>query len=258
MFQYEPCAFTELASFDAYLASLSSPIESFMEDHFLESACYRIIIDNQDCGSFAVHEEKLLTHFYLVTEVRRYSQHIFREIIRSFKIETAFVPTCDEFFLSHALDTTAETKRQAYFFVDGGDPDSPKLESAMEYRRAVAFDTRVIETVSASFVDNLPGRIQNGQVHVGHLNGEMVAVGMVLRNVLLAQHASIGMFTHESYRRMGIGTCTVLHLKRFCRKRDLVPLAGCGCENTGSKSTLEAAGMVLATRLLRFEFRSEE
>lgn len=258
MFHYEQCAFTELASFDAYLASLSAPIESFMEDHFLASACYRIMINDEDCGSFAVHEDCLLTHYYLVTQVRRYGQLILQRVLKEFKITAAYVPTCDEFFLSHALDTDADIKRQAYFFVDGGDPEPPAIYDEMTFRRAVPFDAMGIGEISDTFVDDLDARIRNGQVHVGHYNGAMVAVGMVLRDVLLDQHASIGMFTHVDYRKMGVGTSTILYLKRVCKSRDLVPLAGCGYSNMNSKKTLEAAGMVTATRLLRFEFGQPE
>jgi hypothetical protein len=47
-----------------------------------------------------------------------------------------------------------------------------------------------------------------------------------------------------------------LTLMAACRDDGIMPLAGCWYYNHASKKTLEAAGMVTATRLLRFEFQA--
>ena len=62
------------------------------------------------------------------------------------------------------------------------------------------------------------------------------------------------MFTAEAHRRKGIGTGTLVHLKRLCRAQAITPVSGCSYKNLASKATLEAAGMVTRTRLLRFAF----
>lgn len=241
--------------FDAYLASLSSPIESFLEDHILESQFYRIMNEGQEVGSFAIHGGSLLTQFHVVGGTRRYGQEIFTHVLQQHQLREAFVPTCDEFFLSHALDKYTEVKKQALVFVDGGQPDNlASISSKVEYRLAEQSDIALIGAFSDNFVDDPKHRISRREVHVGHLNGKMVAIGLIIQSRLWNNQASIGMFTHEAYRRQGIGTQTILYLNRVCRHCKTRPLAGCAYSNRNSQMTLQAAGMVTVTRLLRFSF----
>ena len=250
--RYERCRHSELATFDAYLDSLSSPIDSFLEDHILESQFHRILDEGQEIGSFAIHNGALLTQFHVVGGARRYGQDIFSEILTQFRPEAALVPTCDEFFLSHALDKHSELKRQALFFVDGGEQvGSPSVRPKVEYRLAEPPDLPEIKAISGTFLDDPDHGISRQEVHVGHLHGEMVAVGLIIQSRLWPNQASIGMFTRKTHRRQGIGTQTIFYLKQVCRNAGIVPLAGCGYDNRSSQLTLQAAGMITMTRLLR-------
>jgi GNAT superfamily N-acetyltransferase len=252
--RYEPCAFSEIATFDAYLASLSSPIDSFLEDHILDSQFHRILVDEREVGSFAIHKGSLLTQFHIVGQARRLGQRVFAELLTSYGITAAFVPTCDEFFLYHVLDVYADLKKQAYFFVDGGEARPPAIAADLEYRLAEPSDVGEIIATSGDFLDAPAENVAKGEIHVGLLHREMVAIGIIVKSRILRQHASIGMFTEEAHRQQGIGTSTILYLKRVCRDEGIVPISGCWYGNHNSKRTLEAAGMVAATRLLRFEF----
>ena len=66
--------------------------------------------------------------------------------------------------------------------------------------------------------------------------------------------ASIGMYTIEPYRNSGVGTATIALLVEECARRGLRAVAGCWYYNHASKRTLERAGMVTQTRLLRIEY----
>ncbi|MDP6115959.1 MAG: hypothetical protein QGG53_29190 [Planctomycetota bacterium] len=252
----ETCKHSDLESFGAYLASLSSPVDSFLEDHILESQFHRIVNEGQEIGSFAIHNGSLLTQFHIVGRARRYGQEVFSDVLRQHKPEAAFVPTCDEFFLSHALDRYADLMKQALFFIDGGQPiDSTAAASPkVDYRPAAQSDIPSIKAMSGTFVDDPEGSISRHEIHVGHLNDKLVAIGLIVQSRLWENQASIGMFTCEAHRRQSIGTRTVLYLKHVCRSCGITPLAGCGYGNTNSQLTLQAAGMVTVTRLLRFTF----
>ena len=101
-----------------YLITLSSPIDSFLEDHILGSQFYTIVGQGKLMGYLALHEQKLLTQFYIEPEFLSQGQVIFRQLLSQSQPEAAFVPTCDELFLSHALDQEVSVKKQAYFFQD--------------------------------------------------------------------------------------------------------------------------------------------
>ena len=253
--KFESCAYSDLNSFDAYIAALSSPIDSYLEDHILTSQFYRIVIAGQPCGHFAIHQNTLLTQFHMLGAAQRFGQQAFAEAVRHHKIKAAYVPTCDEFFLSHALDNYVELKKQAYFFAEGHTEIQP-IPTNLTYRLAELSDATALRAISGDFLDKHEARIQNGELYVGMRNDELIAIGVIEHSKLLRQHASIGMFTHEQHRQQGLGEQTIRFMRGVCHAENLKPIAGCWYYNHASKKTLEAAGMVTQTRLLRIEYAS--
>ncbi len=253
-FQARPIgAITTLAE---ALAGLSSPIDSYLEDQ-IRSAQFHALVDNatnQAIGHVAIHKGMRLTHFYLQPSVRRYAQPLYRAVIQHFALAQALVPTCDEFFLSHALDEYVELHKQAYFFVAGA-PVGPWADRVeLHFQPATMADCAATAEFNGGFVDQVPARIARGEIHLGRLDGALVALGIVERGQLLPDCASIGMMVAPAQRQQGIGTRMIRYLRSVCEQNGLQPLAGCGYDNVLSKRTLEAAGMVTATRLLRVTY----
>jgi GNAT superfamily N-acetyltransferase len=253
--EFAPAQRTELSTFDAYLASLSEPLDSFEEEAIIESAHYRISIDDVEVGSFAVHDGALLTQFHMVGAARRLGQEALARILDEHRVTAAYVPTSDNFLLSHAVDREHVLKRQAYLFAEGV-PGPVAAETKLDYRPATVADVATITDVSGDFLDRLEARIADGEVHVGWDGDELVAVGIAESGRLVTGHASIGMFTSEAHRRRGIGRTTLRYLRNVCHANGVTPIAGCWYYNTASKLTLEAAGMIAVARLLRIEFVS--
>jgi hypothetical protein len=254
--RFEPSTLTDVPTLQPYIKSLSAPIDSFLEDHIRQSAFQCIVVDGQDVGHFAVYGDALLTQFHLVGQARPLGSSVLSTIKESTRVTSAFVPTCDEYFLSYVLeDETAGLNRQACFFVEA-DPTAPlpPAANALSYRPALSSDVEAISTVCGDFLDRYAERIANRELHVGHLDGELVALGVIERSVLFARQASIGMFTRESHRQRGIGASTIIYMRGVCRDEGARPIAGCWYYNHASRRTLEAAGMTTSTRLLRFEF----
>jgi len=240
----------------AAIASLSAPIDSFLEDHIL-SAQFVAIVDpqtGQPVGHTAIHEGMRLTQYYLDPALRRYGQSIYRDLLRHFNVTQALVPTCDEFFLSHALDAYAELHKQAYFFVAGAPVESWADIPGLHFYPATEADYPATAALNGDFIDQLAQRIAQGEIHIGELDGGVVALGIRERGRLLPTCASIGMLVDPAYRQQGIGTRMLRYLRTVCAQEGLRPLAGCGYDNILSKRTLEAAGMVTATRLLRVHY----
>ena len=105
--KHELCKYSELEAFEAYLAFLSSPIDSFLEEHILESHFYRIVTKGREIGFFAAHHGSLLTQFHLVEGERRYGQEVLADILGQYQLRMAFVPTCDELNSSLAMYWTS-------------------------------------------------------------------------------------------------------------------------------------------------------
>lgn len=236
---------------DEYTAALSSPFDSFLEDHILASQFYTVHTNDQEIGYFAIKDSELLTQFYLKQPAQKHSRAMLAEIVERSGAKTAFVPTCDELFLSAVLDSDCKIDKQAYFFQDGGGtPDPGDLYANGIFRPAVGTDAERLAEVSGDFLDRREQRIDNGEIFLLEDQHCLLGVGVMERSRMLPGYASIGMFTNEQYRQRGIGRTVISHLKNRCYAHGLTPICGCWYYNTLSKRTLEAAGMVTKTRLL--------
>ena len=99
--------------------SLPSSVDSFFESHVIQSNHYQLSIDDACAGFGAIHQSSLITQFFLEPEFMSFGQSVYRRLKTTEMVQNALVPTCDEFFLSHALDALDEHRDlniQAYLF----------------------------------------------------------------------------------------------------------------------------------------------
>jgi GNAT superfamily N-acetyltransferase len=237
-----------------YVSMLQSPIDSFLEEHISNSTFYLINDNGEAVGYYAIFKEDLLTQFFLKVSMYRKCQDVFKQVLASHPISSIFVPTSDEFLLSTVLDHEFEMSKQAYFFQDSKTPvPEEKLFDSGQLRKAVQSDAELIIAVSQDFFDRLPERIEDGEIFVFMKENLLLGVGIIEKSRLQRRYASVGMFVNEEFRKQGIGRTIIHHLKEWCYQNQLKPICGCWYYNTNSKLTLESAGMVSKTRLLKFE-----
>jgi GNAT superfamily N-acetyltransferase len=251
------CVPTDFADIrDAVLArhrELPSPIESFLEEHIMQSRHYRIEIAGAPAGFASIHDGYLLTQFALSGPLRRYSQAAFREVRRLESVRAAYVPTSDGFFLAHALDDHRTLANQAYFFVLGDRVPQARTPSGYALAPATRSDIPSIEAATGDFFDELERRIVAEEIFLTRRDEETVGYG-IFEPSQLTDAASVGMFTLESFRGQGVGTSTIRMLIGMMHERGRRPVAGCWYYNHASKRTLEKAGLVSPTRLLNISF----
>ncbi|MDF2593556.1 MAG: GCN5-related N-acetyltransferase [Clostridia bacterium] len=255
-YTYKKCIAAEIQSLmNDYIQTLSSPFDSYLEDHIEASDFYSINIDTDCIGYFSFNKDSYITQFYLGKEYLKHSQQIFKDVLKQYQIKNALVFTGDELFLSLVLDQEIILKKQAYFFQDSGvTTDETILFQGGSFRIAIKDDIPLILDVSGDFFDSLEARVERGEIFV-FLSGEvLLGAGIVEHSKLLKGYTSIGMFTNEQYRQKGIGRTIITRLKQWCYKNALTPICGCWYYNTNSKKTLESLGMVTKTRLLNVEF----
>ena len=251
---FAPAPFREIhEAMRQHLRSLPSAIDSFLEDHILASTHYRIVVESETAGFTSIHKEHLITQFALDERYRSCGQSIFRQVRRLEQVRAAFVPTCDELFLSHALDEYRQLAKQAYFFTAAREtPASPPVRYTM--RPAELGDVELVREESGEFFEHPERHVSAGELFVTLRGKEPVGFGMLIKSVLYDDVASIGMFTIERFRQSGAGAATIRMLMDECRRRSLRPVAGCWYYNHRSKQTLERAGMFSPTRLLRIDY----
>lgn len=238
-----------------HLAALPSRIDSFLEGHILGSRHYVITIGGEEAGFASVHGGSLITQFSLADRWKHVGQPVFRQVRRLEEVQSAFVPTCDEFYLAHALDDYRHLAKQAYFFAYAETPrnDSPGM-TGVSLRLAQPDDLPLIAQDSGDFFAPIAPFIAREELFITLRDGEPVGFGLLTPSALYEAVASIGMFTAERSRQQGVGVATIALLIKECQRRGLRPVAGCWYYNHASKRTLERAGMHAGTRLLKIEY----
>src|SRR5215212_6775324 len=164
---FAPAAFAEIR--DAarqHLRALPSAIDSFLEDHILASNHYRIVVAGETAGFASIHEERLITQFALAEPYRRFGQMLFTELRRMEQVRAAFVPTCDEFYLAHALDEYRQLAKQAYFFAIPPAVGEAIASAPFSMRPAAMDDADLVRQESDDFFEDLERHIVAGELFV--------------------------------------------------------------------------------------------
>jgi RimJ/RimL family protein N-acetyltransferase len=253
--RFAPVAFAEVReAMCRHLRALPSAIDSFLEDHILASNHYRIDVAGETAGFASIHEERLITQFALAEAYRECGQMLFGTLRRMEQVRSAFVPTCDEFFLAHALDDYRQLAKQAYFFATPTGVGETVASDRYTMRPAAVDDADFVRQESGDFFEDLERKISSGQLFVTLRGEEPVGFGILEQSALYEDVASIGMYTIERFRQTGVGTATIAMLIAECRRRSLRPVAGCWYYNHRSRRTLQRAGMYSSTRLLKIDY----
>lgn len=239
---------------EEYIDGLPSPFDSFLEEHILASTFYMIQEGTEVVGYYAIHNSELLTQFYIRRPFQMYSQKMFSEVLERNTVNSLFVPTCDELFISLALDKDFTINKQAYFFQDNqAEIVESNVTGDESFRTANLEDLQQIQQICGDFLDQYERRIARGEIFTYYRGAVLLGIGVVENSKMLKGLASIGMFTNEAYRKQGIGRVIILELRKWCEKQGIKPVCGCWYYNEASKRTLESAGMVTKTRLLKFK-----
>jgi GNAT superfamily N-acetyltransferase len=237
-----------------HLESLPGTIDSFLEAHILGSSHYLMQRSGETAGFASIHGETLITQFALDEPFRKYGQAFYRQLRLMERVQSAFVPTCDEFYLSHALDEHQRLDVQAAFFTAAGWSMRSAVGWHWKLQLAGPNDIELIARHTGDFFAPLDKRIEASELFLMLRLDNCVGFGILEPSKLYDDVASIGMFTIEEYRQMGVGVATLTMLIEECRQRGLQPVAGCAYSNDLSKKTLERAGMYSPTRLLRVSY----
>lgn len=237
-----------------HLQSLPGLTDSFLEDHIEESKHYRILLSGRRAGLASIHGGSLITLFSLAPAYRRFGQEAFQALRRLENVRSAFVPTSDEFYLSHAIDDYRQLAKQAYFFETGPTASEVEVARGCSLQPATSADVDSIRERSGDFFGDVGQHVEAGELFLTNRNAVCVGFGILVQSRFRPGVASIGMFTIEQFRCQGVGTATIALLIEECSRQHLRPVAGCWYYNHLSKRTLERAGMVSPTRLLRMEY----
>jgi hypothetical protein len=230
------------------IASYSDPIDSYYEDHIIDSKHYEIHMGNKKCGYFSVFQNELLTQFSLYESFLINAQEIFREILSKSQVKEIYLSTSDKLLLLMALDEQKRTIVQDLIFQEGSEIDSG---TRFFIKKSENKDIPYIKKTDEGFFRNLEKNIENGELFIGFDGNKIVSYGIIENSKMFDDLASIGMFVLKNERGKGYGACTISELIVRCRNANIRPIAGCFAKNKYSVNALKKAGMISKTRLLK-------
>jgi hypothetical protein len=232
----------------ANLASYSEPIDSYYEDHVIESKHYEILLDNVKCGYYSVFENELLTQFALDDKHMARAQEVFHQVLEKSSIKEIYLSTSDRLLLLLALDEQKSLTVQDYVFQVG---ERRECKAEFMLRKAVEEDIPGIRENDGGFFQNLESNIKNGELFIGLDGDRVVSYGIIENSKIFEDLASMGMFVIAAERGKGYGANTLSKLIIECQSKGFRPIAGCFVKNRYSVQALKKAGMVSKNRLLR-------
>ncbi len=235
---------------EKYKKQISIPYDDFLEAFIIESEFYSIEIGSQKCGFFGINNKRL-TILYIEDIYFSKGIRIFEKIKNTYKLKDAFIPNTDIAAISVILENHKAIKIQALHFSDT-DRSVRSAEFGKEYfRPAEMVDLDEIQNLAGDFLDNYGAVIAKKELYVLEKEKEILGIGIVVRNKIMENCISIGVFTKESKRKLGVGRSIILHLKDIVYELGMTPVAGCWYYNAESRLALESAGYITKSKLLR-------
>lgn len=257
--KFKSCKWTEIQKIVSdYLRKNNIVVDSFWEDHVLESNHYIMTCCNEIMGYFSIFQSSTITLFYVFDHYANQSQELFNKVKKYESVTNAMVVTGDEFFLSHCFDNFARIEKQAYFSIYTDKQITKERQKVLQLRLADIDNDKQILTLSGDFLNGEIENIRNGidslKIYIVEYGNKVVGFGVVQYGIVLEDIASIGMYVCEEYRCQGIGTNILQNLKQIVQNNGYRAFSGCWYYNHNSKKSMESAGAYSKTRLIRFYF----
>lgn len=238
---------------EKYKQQISIPYDDFLEDFILNSEFYSIEFGAQKCGFFGI-DNKRLTVLFIDDPHFAHGIRILEGIKSTYELKDAFVPTTDIAALSIILENYEEIKIQALHFSDTGKSVRQPEFGKENFRLAEIADLDEIQAIAEDFIDDYEAIIASKELFVLEVRQEILGIGIMVTNKIMNSCTSIGVFTKESRRGLGVGRSIILHLKEIVYGLGRTPVAGCWYYNMPSRRTLESAGYITKSKLLHVIF----
>lgn len=254
------CDFDEIKSLvSSYYCSKQITVDSFWEDHILKSQHYKIVENNRIIGFFAIFEAQMITLFHMVDEFAQHGQVCFEKIKHYEQVTNAFIPTGDEFFLSHAFDNYTKIEKQAYFSVYRSEPlNEASIKNISMRKLSGESDAKLIELADDFFDDGSEAKVINPdgyfEIYLVEDHEVFIGFGIIEYSRIIDTIGSIGMYVKEDKRQQGYAKNILKLLQNKVIERGKSAVSGCWYYNHNSKKSMESAGAFSKTRLLRFYF----
>ncbi|HSX26528.1 MAG TPA: GNAT family N-acetyltransferase [Chlamydiales bacterium] len=228
---------------------LKGPIDVFWLNHAIYGGSVFSIHSTKPIGYCVITKNKELSELFL--EDPNDSPQAIASLLKEKRIASSIVSTRNPYLLSLCMDFHKSAQSIAYLFLDlnrdlhpqkrltfriATQEDKPWIENKTDYERDLIIDLS----------EGLLFILLDGNTRLGH--------GTLSPNPLQPHYSDIGCWVDPVHRSKGYGCEIILHLKKVCYDRSILPTCGCDLENLSSKRMLEKSGFYASDRMVKMIF----
>jgi GNAT superfamily N-acetyltransferase len=239
---------------DAHQLSLDWSGDDFLAQHWLDGTQRAVVVDGRPVG-LAVWNDEALSLLTLEPAAVRYDRQVLEVVLAESGARTAYVGSWDSHHVATFGAFASGVGSQAYQFRLLAPDDLRAPVDDLEIRAPEADDLAWL--VSTGFLDGPEAYVERNEVSVVMLDGGEAGIAVHVPHPLEPDVVSIGMYVDPLLRRRGVGSSILSLTARAVLDSGRTPVAGCWWRNWSSRATLEAAGLVCAGTILRFDLDPE-
>jgi GNAT superfamily N-acetyltransferase len=241
------------AAIDAHQLSLDWSGDSFMAHLWLDATQRTICVDGEPVGvaGWTADESPYLSLLTLDRRATALDRQVMEVVLDESGARTAYLASWDAHHVTTFGAYAAGVGSQAYQFrlPDPGDLREPV--PGLEITLATHADLDYLH--STGWQSDFASYVEKSAMSIARLEGREVGIAVHERHALDSGVVDIGMYVDPVLRRHGVGSSILALTARAVHDAGLTPVAGCWWKNWSSRATLEAAGLVCAGTILRFD-----
>jgi GNAT superfamily N-acetyltransferase len=241
---------TARAEIDAHQLSLDWSGDDFLAQHWLGGTQRSVLVDGRRVG-LAVWDDEGLSLLTLEPAAVRYDRQVVEVVLAESGARTAYVGSWDGHHVATFGAFASATASQAYQFRLVSPESLRTPVDDLEIRSPESGDLAWLE--STGFLGDPGAHMERHEISVVLLDGRGAGIAVHVPHPLEPEVVSIGMYVDPVLRRRGVGSSILSLLARAVLDDGRTPVAGCWWKNWSSRVTIEAAGLVCAGTIFRFD-----
>ncbi|BCL84474.1 GNAT family N-acetyltransferase [Ktedonobacteria bacterium brp13] len=250
---------------DDYLRTLVAPADGWWEGAIIAHSTFWMIQDEEQfAGYYCVDADNYLLRFYLLERYQHRAQDIFRWVIATNDIQYAIAGTIEPLYLSLCLDLQVSSTPHVYLFHDHKHIEPPSNLGISSFRKA---EERELNEIMRFYQANIEGageeleaflrkRLKRAELFVGYAQQTLITTGECIPSQKQTPYTDLGMVVARSYRGRGVGSFTLMQLKKHCYAAGWKPICSCSVDNHASKKAIEKAGFISEHKMVKITFSS--
>ncbi len=190
-------------------------------------------------GGSSRQSRDIVKEFFVAPEFRGDALRLFRALVGASDARRVEAQTNDVLLSLMLYDCAVEIASETILFADGNSTALPAPGERATFRRLSEQERAQV----------FPHSLEPVGDYGVELGGVVVGTGGLLFHYN-PPYGDIYMEVAPTHRRHGVGSYLIQELKRVCYDMGCLPAARCDHANTGSRLTLQRAGMIPCARIL--------